>query len=266
MMPASESTRLLQMRGVSKRFPGVVALDAVDFDVRAGEVHVLLGENGAGKSTLMKILSGAYRKDAGEVAIDGRHVAIDSPRAAMALGIATIYQELSLVPQLSVAENILLGHEPARAGWIDRRRLRDAARCSLEEVGIDLDPARRIDRLGLAEQQMVELAKALFRRARILVMDEPTSALTAREIDRLFDVVRRVTANGAGVVYISTGLQYCATAATRERSGSTRCRSIGSCVSWPIATCAITFRGGVARWARNCSAWSVCPPRRRSAT
>src|SRR5438034_7837771 len=141
MMPASDSTRLLQMRGVSKRFPGVVALDAVDFDVRAGEVHVLLGENGAGKSTLMKILSGAYRKDAGEIAIDGREVTIDSPRAAQALGIATIYQELSLVPQLSVADNILLGHEPARGGWIDRRRLRDDARRSLEEVGIDLDPS-----------------------------------------------------------------------------------------------------------------------------
>jgi ribose transport system ATP-binding protein len=207
MIPAADSPRLLQMRGVSKRFPGVVALDAVDFDVRAGEVHVLLGENGAGKSTLMKILSGAYRKDAGQIAIDGRDVAIDSPRAAMTLGIATIYQELSLVPQLSVADNILLGHEPSRAGWIDRRRLRDDARRSLDEVGIDLDPARRIDRLGLAEQQMVELAKALFRRARILVMDEPTSALTAREIDRLFDVVRRVTANGAGVVYISHRMQ-----------------------------------------------------------
>ena len=199
--------QLLQMRGVCKRFPGVVALDRVDFDLRAGEVHVLLGENGAGKSTLMKILSGAYRKDAGEILISGRHAAIESPRAAQALGVATIYQELSLVPQLSVAENILLGHEPARAGWIDRRALRNAARRSIEDVGITLDLDRRVDRLGLAEQQMVELAKALFRRARVLVMDEPTSALTTREIDRLFDVVRRVTANGAGVVYISHRLQ-----------------------------------------------------------
>jgi ribose transport system ATP-binding protein len=198
---------LLQMRGVCKRFPGVVALDTVDFDLHAGEVHVLLGENGAGKSTLMKILSGAYRKDAGEILISGRHAAIDSPRAAQALGIATIYQELSLVPQLSVAENILLGHEPARGGWIDRNALRDAARRSIDDVGIGLDLDRRVDRLGLAEQQMVELAKALFRRARVLVMDEPTSALTTREIDRLFDVVRRVTANGAGVVYISHRLQ-----------------------------------------------------------
>src|SRR6267142_3784353 len=131
---------VLEMRAIRKSFPGVVALDGVDFDLRAGEVHVLLGENGAGKSTLMKVLSGAYRADAGEIAIDGRGVTIDSPRAAQALGVATIYQELSLVPQLSVADNILLGHEPARAGWIDRRRLREDARRSLEEVGIDLDP------------------------------------------------------------------------------------------------------------------------------
>src|SRR5712691_12083540 len=146
---------VLEMRGIRKTFPGVVALDAVDFDLRAGEVHVLLGENGAGKSTLMKILSGAYTKDAGDVFIDGAPVSIGSPRHAQALGIATIYQELSLVPQLSVAENILLGHEPARAGWIDRRALRDAARRSIDDVGITLDLDRRVDRLGLAEQQMV---------------------------------------------------------------------------------------------------------------
>jgi ribose transport system ATP-binding protein len=198
---------LLQMRGVRKRFPGVVALDGVDFDLRAGEVHVLLGENGAGKSTLMKVLSGAYRRDAGDVLVDGRPAAIGSPREAQALGIATIYQELSLVPQLSVAENILLGHEPSRAGWIDARRLREDARRSLADVGIDLDPDIRVDRLGLAEQQMAEVAKALFRRARIVVMDEPTSALTSREIDRLFDVIRRVNANGVGVVYISHRMQ-----------------------------------------------------------
>jgi ribose transport system ATP-binding protein len=204
---SDSETTLLQMRGVRKRFPGVVALDGVDFDLRAGEVHVLLGENGAGKSTLMKILSGAYRRDAGDILIDDQPAAIDSPRAAQAFGIATIYQELSLVPQLSVAENILLGHEPSRAGWIDGRRLREDARRSLADVGIDLDPDVRIDRLGLAEQQMAEVAKALFRRARIVVMDEPTSALTSREIDRLFEVIRRVTASGVGVVYISHRMQ-----------------------------------------------------------
>src|SRR5436189_3642710 len=150
---------LLDMRAVCKVFPGVVALDRVDFDLRAGEVHVLLGENGAGKSTLMKVLSGAYTKDAGEILLDGRPVSIGSPRDAQSLGIATIYQELSLVPQLTVAENILLGHEPSRAGWIDRARLRDAARRSLDEVGLAIDPDRRLDRLGIAEQQMGEGAK-----------------------------------------------------------------------------------------------------------
>ena len=198
---------VLAMRGIRKAFPGVLALDGVDFDLRAGEVHVLLGENGAGKSTLMKILSGAYRKDAGEIAIDGRVVSIDSPRDAQAIGIATIYQELSLVPQLTVAENILLGHEPSRAGWIDRRRLLDGARRSLADTGLAIDPHRRVDRLGIAEQQMVEVAKALFRRARVVVMDEPTSALTAREIDTLFEVIRRVTSTGVGVVYISHRLR-----------------------------------------------------------
>jgi ribose transport system ATP-binding protein len=203
------------MRGIRKVFPGVVALDHVDFELRAGEVHVLLGENGAGKSTLMKILSGAYRRDAGDVFLDGRAATIASPRDAQALGIATIYQELSLVPQLTVAENILLGHEPSRAGVIDRRALGEAARRSLEEVGLSIDPDRRVDRLGVAEQQMVEVAKALFRRARVLVMDEPTSALTAREIDRLFAVIRRVTAGGVGVVYISHRMRELAEIGTR---------------------------------------------------
>jgi ribose transport system ATP-binding protein len=191
------------MRGIRKTFPGVVALDGVDFTLCGHEVHVLLGENGAGKSTLMKILSGATQKDAGDIAIDGRPVSIASPRDAQALGIATIYQELSLVRQLTVAENILLGYEPSSAGWIHRRRLRDQATASLQEAGLDIDPDRRVDDLGIAEQQMVELAKALFRRARILVMDEPSSALTVREIARLFEVIRRVTENGVGVVYIS---------------------------------------------------------------
>ena len=200
-------TAVLTMNGIRKAFPGVVALDGVSFELRPGEVHVLLGENGAGKSTLMKILSGAYRRDSGDIAIDGRTVAIESPRDAQALGIATIYQELSLVPQLTAAQNILLGHEPGRAGWIDRRRLREEAARSLADAGLAIDPDSRVDTLGVAEQQLVELAKALFRRARVLVMDEPTSALTAREIDQLFETIRRVTASGVAVVYISHRLR-----------------------------------------------------------
>ena len=198
-----DNAPLLTMSGIRKTFPGVVALEAVDFTLRAGEVHVLLGENGAGKSTLMRILSGAYRKDAGDILIEGRPVSIGSPRAAHGLGIAAIYQELSLVSQLTVAENILLGCEPSRAGWIDRTRLKDEATRCLQDAGVAIDPHRRVDRLGIAERQMVEVVKALFRRARIIVMDEPTSALTTREISRLFEVIRRVTAAGVGVVYIS---------------------------------------------------------------
>ncbi|HEY7291930.1 MAG TPA: sugar ABC transporter ATP-binding protein [Vicinamibacterales bacterium] len=191
------------MRGIRKTFPGVVALAGVDFELRRGEVHVLLGENGAGKSTLMKILSGAYARDGGEIEIAGVPADISGPRDAQALGVAIIYQELSLVPQLTVAENILLGHEPSRAGWIDRCRLNADAKRSLEEAGADVDAGRRVGSLGIAERQMVEVAKALYHRARILVMDEPTSALTARETDRLFAIIRRVTASGVGVVYIS---------------------------------------------------------------
>ena len=201
--PVMRDAPLLRMSGIRKTFPGVVALDDVSFDLRLGEVHVLVGENGAGKSTLMKILSGACRRDAGDIEIGGCPAANGSPRDAQALGVATIYQELSLVPQLTVAENILLGHEPSRAGWIDRAGLADRATQSLAEAGVTLHSARRVDSLGIAEQQMVEVAKALFRRARVLVMDEPTSALTAREIDHLFSVIRRLTAKGAGVIYIS---------------------------------------------------------------
>src|SRR5262249_23988152 len=157
-----------------------------------------------------KILSGACVRDVdsgGTIEIEGRPASIGSPRDAQALGIATIYQELSLVPQLTVAQNILLGHEPSRGGWIARGRLRDAAGHRLADAGLALPPDRRVDSLGIAEQQMVEVAKALFRRARVLVMDEPTSALTAREIERLFEVIRRVTAAGVGVVYISHRLR-----------------------------------------------------------
>jgi ribose transport system ATP-binding protein len=205
---AADAPVLLQMRGIRKAFPGVLALDGVSFELRRGEVHALLGENGAGKSTLMKILSGAYPRDAGEILIDGRPAALDSPRAAQALGISTIYQEFNLVPHLSAAENICLGREPMlRAGVIDRRRLNNAARTLLQSLGTDVDPEVPVDALGVAEQQMVEIAKALSLRARILIMDEPTSALTASEIEELFAAIRRFTAEGGSVIYISHRLE-----------------------------------------------------------
>jgi len=207
---------VLEVRGVSKRFGGVVALDAVSFELAPGEVHVLLGENGAGKSTLIKILSGACRRDAGEILLDGRPVALRTPREAQALGISTIYQEFTLVPALSAAANILLGREPVRkAGVIDRRRLHaDAARL-LRSLGVEIDPAARARSLGVAEQQMVEIAKALSVEARILIMDEPTSALTEAEIDRLFAAIRRLTASGVSVIYISHRLEELARIGTR---------------------------------------------------
>ena len=196
------------MRGIRKTFPGVVALDDVRFDLCRGEVHALLGENGAGKSTLMKILSGACRRDGGEILLDGRQVMLDSPREAQELGISTIYQEFNLVPQLSAAENIYLGREPVRtAGVIDRRALVAGARTLLEGLGTTVNPDAPVQALGVAEQQMVEIAKALSLRARILIMDEPTSALTASEIEQLFAAIRRFTAGGGSVIYISHRLE-----------------------------------------------------------
>lgn len=179
---------LLSMRGIAKRYPGVVALDGVDLEVRRGEVHVLLGENGAGKSTLMKVLAGAVRRDAGEVRIDGEAVALGDPRAAQRAGVSIISRSSSLVPHLSVADNLYLGREPRGAwpGLIDQKAMiRDAAR-QLAALGVSIDPQARVADLGVsARRRIVEVAKALSIDARILVMDEPTSALTEQEIEQL---------------------------------------------------------------------------------
>ena len=195
---------VLEMTGIRKAFPGVVALDGVDLTLHAGEVHMLLGENGAGKSTLMKILSGAYRKDVGEIRLNGHTVDIQSPRDALALGIRVIYQELNLVPQLSVAENIFLGEAPTRGpGFIDWRALTEATSRLLTELGLDLEARTPLHRLSLAQRQLVEIAKALRRQASILVMDEPTSALTSREVDQLFSLIVTLVRRGVAVVYIT---------------------------------------------------------------
>ena len=196
-------TPVLEMRGIRKAFPGVIALDGVDLTLNSGEVHMLLGENGAGKSTLMKILSGAYRKDSGEILIDGRSTEIASPRHALDLGIRVIYQELNLVPQLSVAENIFLGSAPSRFGFVDRRRLRESAERLLADLGMQIDPRTQLSYLSLAQRQMIEIAKALRGDASILVMDEPTSALTSREVDQLFALINRLVERGVAVVYIT---------------------------------------------------------------
>ncbi|MEO7135263.1 MAG: ATP-binding cassette domain-containing protein, partial [Vicinamibacterales bacterium] len=203
-MKESASPPVLEMRGIRKGFPGVVALDGVDLSLRAGEVHVLLGENGAGKSTLIKILSGAYRKDAGEIRLHGAPADIQGPRDALARGIRVIYQELNLVPHLSVAENIFLGAAPLRwGGVIDWRQLEQRAATLLAELGMEIDPSRPLHSLSLAHRQMVEIAKALATPAAVLVMDEPTSALTSREVDQLFALVERLIARGVAIVYIT---------------------------------------------------------------
>ena len=208
-MSGRDRPLVLEMRGICKAFPGVVALDRVDLTIEAGDVHMLLGENGAGKSTLMKILAGAYRKDAGEILLDGRTVEIGGPRDARALGIRVIYQELNLVPHLSVAENIFLGALPTRRwrsfpGLVDWRTLHDRTATLLLDLGMTLDPRAPVGRLGLAQQQMVEIAKALEGGdAKILVMDEPTSALTSREVGQLFALIERLASRGVSIVYIT---------------------------------------------------------------
>ncbi|MGY4907460.1 sugar ABC transporter ATP-binding protein [Streptomyces sp. 900116325] len=200
---------LLTMSGITKSFPGVRALDGVDLEVQAGEVHCLLGQNGAGKSTLIKVLAGAHQPDDGEIAWRGAPVALKSPIAAMRLGIATIYQELDLVEGLSVAENIFLGHEPTTARFIVRtRESRTAAGALLKRLGHpEIDPARPVGALSAAQQQIVSMARALSHDVRLIVMDEPSAALDPDEVDNLFRIVASLTADGVAVVYISHRLE-----------------------------------------------------------
>nr|WP_223182668.1 MULTISPECIES: sugar ABC transporter ATP-binding protein [unclassified Streptomyces] len=198
---------MLRIEGIRKTFPGVVALDSVDFDLRRGEVHVLLGENGAGKSTLIKMLSGAYRPDAGRITVGGQEVRIQGAQDSERLGIATIYQEFNLVPDLTVAENIFLGRQPRRFGLIDRKRMEADAAALLTRVGVDVDPRTPVRELGIARLQMVEIAKALSLDARVLIMDEPTAVLTTEEVDKLFRIVRRLREEGVGIVFITHHLE-----------------------------------------------------------
>jgi ribose transport system ATP-binding protein len=194
----------LEARALVKRYPGVLALDDVSIAVRGGEVHAVAGENGAGKSTLMKVLSGAARPDAGTLAVDGRPVWFESPHAAHAAGIRMIHQELSLVAELSVAENVFLGSEPARRGVVDRERQERMARDVLERLGQDrLDPRAPVAGLPLAARQMTEIAKAVAAHARVLIMDEPTSILAQGETDALFRVITQLRDEGVAIVYIS---------------------------------------------------------------
>jgi ABC-type sugar transport system ATPase subunit len=195
---------MLELEGARKTYPGVRALQGVDLGVERGEVHALLGENGAGKSTLMKVVAGAVTPDAGQMTVGGSPVPLGSLEAARASGVALVYQDLSLVPQLSVGENVLLGRWPTtRWRTVAWEELHAAARRHLGGIGLDVDPRRRVDELGMAERQLVEIAKALSGDVRVLLLDEPTSALSDPEARRLFGIVRDLTASGVAVVYVS---------------------------------------------------------------
>lgn len=197
-------TPFLVMKGITKSFPGVKALQNVNFSLLAGEVHFLLGENGAGKSTLMKVLSGVYKEDAGEVWIQGELVDISSPKKAAFHGIGIIHQEMNLVPELSVWENIYLGRELTdRLGFVNAKVMQRQTALLLAKLGSDIDPADTVANLSIGEQQMVEIAKALSIETKILIMDEPTAALTERETEKLFEIIRQLAASGVGIVYIS---------------------------------------------------------------
>ncbi|MGB5835590.1 MAG: sugar ABC transporter ATP-binding protein [Albidovulum sp.] len=195
---------LVHMQGIEKRFPGVHALKNARFDLRAGEVHALMGENGAGKSTLMKILSGVYSRDDGRVEVGGTPVTFDGPRAAQDAGIGIIHQELSLMNDLTAAQNIFIGREPRLGfGRLDEVKLNTQAAEIFRQMNLPLDPRTPIERLTIAKQQMVEIAKALSYKSRVLVMDEPTAALNDAEISELFTIVRQLRAEGVGIIYIS---------------------------------------------------------------
>jgi ribose transport system ATP-binding protein len=200
---SGEGPTPLAMHGISKAFGGVVALRDVDFVLRRGEIHGLVGENGAGKSTLMKIIAGLHAQYQGRMTIDGREVHFRSPREALAAGIGMVHQELSVVPDLTVAENVYLGKQPTRAGVVDWRTMFAGAREHLASLGIDVDPRARMGSLAIGLQQLIELARVLFSGARIIILDEPTSALSPPEVQRLFEVLRAVRASGRSIVFIS---------------------------------------------------------------
>ena len=194
---------ILSLKGVSKSFPGVKALDNVDFSVRKGEVHALAGENGAGKSTLMKILSGSYRKDEGTVEFDGRKVEVRSPKDAENLGLSIIYQELNIFQGLTVAENIYVGRQPKKNGVVDWKKMYTDAEKLFDELHIKLDVRKKVRGLSIAQQQMIEIAKAVSAHAKLVIMDEPTSSLATHETKLLFEIINRLRDNGVAIIFIT---------------------------------------------------------------
>jgi ribose transport system ATP-binding protein len=195
---------IVEMHGITKTFPGVVALDDVSFRVSPGEVHAVVGENGAGKSTLMKLLAGVYQPDAGEIIINEKAVRIASPHEAQDLGVSIIYQELNLLPDLSVAENVFLGREPRhRFGLLNDVELEEKARDVLQRLGVDIDPQTRLGYLSVPQQQMVEIAKALSLNAQVVIMDEPSAALGVKDLEYVFNIIRALKEQGVAIIYIS---------------------------------------------------------------
>ena len=199
---------LFRMEGITKTFPGVKALDNVSFSVDEGEVHGLVGENGAGKSTLMKVMSGVYQADEGRIFIRDKEVRIRNVAEAQDLGVAIIMQEMNLCPELTIADNIFLGRAPKIAGmFINEKKMHAEAKKILDDLGIDLNTYTAVKNLTIAQQQMVEIAKSISHNAQILVLDEPTAALSEREIETLMDIIRNLQKRGVGMVYISHRLE-----------------------------------------------------------
>lgn len=199
---------LLQMKNIHKKFPGVYALKNVDFDLKSGEVHALLGENGAGKSTLIKVLGGIYRAEEGKIVIQGKETLINSVADARETGISIIHQEIMLVPNMTIAENIFMGREPTtRSGGVNYRRMNTEAQALIDGFGMNIDASRKVATLSIAQQQMVEIVKAISAKAKIVVMDEPTSSLTDTEVEHLFALIKQLKAQNIGIIYISHKLE-----------------------------------------------------------
>src|SRR3954447_330817 len=200
----TNAQNLVTLKGIAKAFPGVVALEGVDFALRKGEIHALMGENGAGKSTLIKILTGVEHPDKGAIELDGKPVQVRSPQHSQELGISTVYQEVNLCTNITVAENIMLGHEPRRFGSIHWKKMNDLARQAIKRLGIDVDVTQPLGNYSIAIQQMVAITRALeILSAKVLILDEPTSSLDIQETNLLFDVMRKLKSEGIGIIFIT---------------------------------------------------------------
>src|SRR5512141_2063825 len=200
----TDAQNIIQMQGISKAFPGVVALENVDFSLRKGEIHALMGENGAGKSTLIKVLTGVEQPDKGTIEMDGKLIQVRSPQHSQELGISTVYQEVNLCTNITIAENIMLGREPYRFGTIDWRKMNDLARKAINRLSIDVDVTQPLGNYSVAIQQMVAITRALeVSSAKVLILDEPTSSLDIHETSLLFEVMRKLKSEGIGIVFIT---------------------------------------------------------------